>query len=85
MAESSGGARRSIGASSDETAGQVNRIAESATGGGGGSQGVTDALQRVNDVAQSTIGGMQSTSQVISRIIEQAARLDAIMSRLRQD
>ena len=85
LAQNSGEAMRSIVTLSDENAGQVNRIAESATGLVQSSERVTALLQKVNDVAQSTITGMGSTSVVIGEIIGQASNLDSIMKRLQED
>ena len=85
LANSSGEAMRSIVSLSDENAAQVHRIAESANDLVRHSEGITQSLRQVNSVAQATISGMESTSEVVAGIIGQAARLDSIMTRLRAE
>ncbi|MDL2272704.1 methyl-accepting chemotaxis protein [Desulfovibrio sp. OttesenSCG-928-I05] len=83
MAENSGEAMRSIVSLSDENADQVNRIADSAADLVRHSEGITTSLREVNSVAQSTIAGMSSSSDILRDIITQASRLDKLMQDLR--
>ena len=84
LAEDSGEAMRSIVSISDENAGQVHQIADSAAELARHSEGITQSLQKVNNVAQSTISGMESSSHTLNDIINQASRLDALMHDLRE-
>ena len=83
LAEDSGQTMRSIVVLSDENAEEVHRIAESAAELVQHSEGVTASLHQVNELAQTTIEGMESSSAIIADIIGQASRLDMVMKELR--
>lgn len=82
LAGDSGEALNTIVALSDENAVQVHAIAQSVSELVNRGDGIHTALTTVNHIAQKTVTGMQASSGIITELVDQARRLDALIATL---
>ena len=83
LAQKSGEALRAIVRLSANNAEKVSGLAGAVSGLEKDSMLVTEDLGRVNQIAVSTLEGMKHSSQLVDALIEQAAKLDALIVQLK--